>query len=253
VPIHSKLALIAALVTGPPAVAVFSAEPDAIAEYTAEYEVQYKGRHVAQAQFAVEADSAGQFVFSSSTQARGIWRLAAPKPAVERSRFGIETGRIVPASFRYQDGSRKGEDNYSVEFDAPKGEIRINTADGEKSIAFEPGLLDRGSLQVALMHDLDSCELPESYRYVDDSGITEYRYERLEDLSVATPLGTFETVRFSQHREGSSRTTILWLAPEFSYLPVRIEQSRNDEIETVFSIETVAGLQSEPPACSSLG
>jgi len=251
--IQSKLTLIAVIIAGLPAATVFPAEPTEITQYTAEYEVQYKGRRVARAQFAVATDTAGQFAFNSSTEARGIWRLAAPKAAIERSLFGVETGRIVPTSFRYEDGSRKGEDNYSLEFDARGGEVRITSAVGKTSIDFEVGLLDRGSLQVALMYDLGSCKLPGPYRYVDDGGITEYRYERLDDLAVETEIGTIETVRFSQQREGSSRHTILWLAPELSYLPVRIEQIRNGEIETVFSIDALSGIESKSPNCSSLG
>ena len=35
-----------------------------------------------------------------------------------------------------------------------------------------------------------------------------------------------------QHqKEGSSRRTLLWLAPELDYLPVLIEQYRRDELK----------------------
>jgi hypothetical protein len=60
-----------------------SAESGNIALYSAEYEVAYKGRHVADAKFGVSEDNAGQYIFGSTTQARGVWRLASPKPAIE--------------------------------------------------------------------------------------------------------------------------------------------------------------------------
>jgi hypothetical protein len=102
------------------------------------------------------------------------------------------------------------------------------------------------------MYDLSACRPPESYRYVDDDGVTEYRYERIEDMTAATEIGTLNTIRFSQYREGSSRRTILWLAPELSYLPVRMEQIRDGEIQTVFAIESLTGLEPQPSNCSSL-
>jgi hypothetical protein len=59
-----------------------------------------------------------------------------------------------------------------------------------------------------------------------------------------------QTVRFEQTREGSSRRTVLWLAPEYAYLPVRIEQFRNGEIETVFALEHLSGVTRTESSCS---
>lgn len=232
------------------AAGAFAAEPSGIAQYTAEYEVRNDGRRVARAEFRVAAATGDSFVFSSAARARGILRLVRPDPAIERSEFRVADGHIVPLDFRYEDGSRKGEDNFSVAFDTAANEIRIDGPAGSQTLPLEKGLLDRGSLQVALMRDLASCRLPGPYRYVDDDGVREYRYERLEDLTAGTGIGTLDTVRFSQRREGSSRETILWLAPELSFLPVRIEQIRNGELDTVFTLEDVTGLERKASGCS---
>jgi hypothetical protein len=249
---EKRPALLAALLGAHATMTGFAAEPGEIAEYSAGYEVEYNGRRVARAEFSVAQASAGQFIFNSSTKARGIWRLAAPRAAIEWSQFSMDREQIVPISFRYEDGSRKGEDNYTLRFDASSGNVVINGPAGESSLPHEPGLLDRGSLQVALMFDLGLCQLPGPYRYVDDDGVREYVYERLEDLSLETELGTVDTVRFSQKREGSSRNTLLWLAPALAYLPVRIEQIRDGEAETVLSIASLTGLERQPSSCSGL-
>ena len=102
------------------------------------------------------------------------------------------------------------------------------------------------------MHDLGNCRLPDSYRSVDDDGVREYSYTRLEDRPTETGIGELKTVRLSQQREGSSRETILWLAPELAYLPVRIEQIRDGEIETVFTLDDLISIDSRPPTCSGL-
>lgn len=218
-------------------------------EYLAEYEVRYKGRRVARAVFSL-TDEDGSYIFESSTQARGLLRLASPNPAIEHSRFTVEGSAIVPLDFRFEDGSRKGEDNYSIDFAGDDGMIRIDGPNGQLAIPVEAGLLDRGSLQVALMQDLGACRTPTTYRFVDDDGVREYEYARLEDRTTETGIGEIRTLRLSQQREGSSRTTILWLAPELAYLPVRIEQIRNGETETVFTLEDVSGIEETGPACS---
>lgn len=221
-----------------------------VAEYTAEYEVRYKGRRVARSEFSVTTSGADEYVFTSSTEARGLLRLASPNPAVERSRFAVIDDSLAPRRFEYEDGSRKGEDNYSVNFEAAAGEIRLNSAAGETVLPHTEGLLDRGSLQVALMRDLADCALPGPYDYVDDGGIRRYEYARLDDAESETGIGTLATVRFEQQRDGSSRRTILWLAPELAYLPVKIEQIRDGETETVFTLEDVSGLENAAASCS---
>ena len=247
--VRTTLSLAAALMLLP-APGQMLAAPGDIVEYQSEYEVRYKGRRVARAEFSVTSGADGEHIFQSVTRARGIWRLASPNPAIENSRFSVVGDRLAPVHFDYQDGSRKGEDNYSVEFDAAGEQIRVVGAGGALELPFEDYLLDRGSLQVALMHDLSQCRTPGPYRYVDDDGIRTYQYERLDDLETDTGVGTLSTVRFSQAREGSSRTTILWLAPTLSYLPVRIEQIRNGEVETVFTLEDVDGIERSNPTCS---
>lgn len=221
-----------------------------VAEYTAVYEVEYKGRRVADAEFRVARDEAGdRYVFSSSTKARLLLRLASPNPAVERSVFRVEADRIVPVRFEFEDGSRSGDDNYRIEFDGAAGRLRILASGPERTLPFETGLLDRGSLQVALMRDLARCAAPGPYRLVDDDGIDVYRYERLDDRPVDTGIGTITTARYRQAREGSSRVTILFVAPELAYLPVRIEQMRDGVTETVFSLEALDGLEPRPSGC----
>lgn len=226
-----------------PAGTVSAADPEDILEYTAQYEVRYKGRRVARAEFTVTRLAENRYEFRSTTQARGIWRVLSPQAALEISEFETRAGLIAPVRFEYQDGSKKGEDNFSIEFDATSGEIHIDDQEGRQTLALEEGLLDRGSLQVALMRDAAACEVPGPYRYVDDDGERMYRYEQLDDRTAETGIGDLDTVRFSQQSEGSSRTTVLWLAAELAYLPVRLEQIRNGEVQTVFTLEDVAGIE----------
>jgi len=241
-----SLSLLAALV------AAHAVAADAVREYTASYEVRYKGKRVAESEFRVAAEGPGRYSFTSSTRARGILRLATPNAAVEHSVFEVTDGRIQPIRFESTDGSRKGEDNYSIDFDLNGGQIRIMRESGTSAIPFESGVLDLGSLQVALMHDVANCAAPGTYRFVDDNGIDSYSYARIEDQPAETDAGTFPTYRYSQQREGSSRQTVIWLAPELSALPVRIEQFRNGELQTVFSLAEVSGLQRGTPGCSGL-
>jgi hypothetical protein len=223
----------------------------AVTEYAAVYDVSYRN-FSGTGEFGVHAEGDGEYVFESSVRMKGIIvrTLVGSNPAVEHSRFTVSGGRIAPAYFRYEDGTRNGEDNFEINFEAADSEIRVSGPEISANLTYEQDLLDRGSLQVALMRDLAACESPGPYRYVDDDGITTYDYRQLEDRTTETGIGTLATVRFTQQREGSGRETILWLAPEYAYVPVRIERFDDGELEWAFVLEELEGVARTSAACS---
>jgi hypothetical protein len=109
-------------------------------------------------------------------------------------------------------------------------------------MALQPGALDRGSLQVALMADLAANGRPGHYLRADEDSTTAYDYTDNGDATIATGLGPLATRSFMQQRENSSRSTWLWFAPALNWLPVRIEQRRNGEVQTAFTLASVEGL-----------
>jgi hypothetical protein len=229
-----------------PAVGVLAAaqaEQPSIATYEARYAVQYKGRNVGTSQFTVSYDEErATYRFASSTAPKGLLKLARPNPAIERSDFVTENGMIRPLEFWYEDGSRGGEDNFHVAFDWDNGVALVNGEHGERELSLAPGTLDRGSLQVALMRDLEADGRPGTYWLVDDDDVQQYEYAASGSETLDTPIGEVETRVFVQQREGSSRSTWLWMAPTLRYLPVRVEQRRDGETRSALILESVEGL-----------
>jgi hypothetical protein len=168
-------------------------------------------------------------------------KLARPNPAVERSQFRVDASGIRPLEFWYEDGSRSGEDNFGIVFDWERNVATVSTSEARRELEVSPGTLDRGSLQVALMRDLAAGRAPGPYRLADEDSVAAYEYA---DNGAATmPAGgqSVETRILIQQRAGSSRATWLWLAPELSFLPVRIEQRRDGEVQTAFALVAVEG------------
>lgn len=227
---------------------VSTAQP--IAEYRATYDVSHEGRRAATAEFSVVATGNGEYLYRSVTEVRGLLKLIAPNAATEQSRLRLAGNDLASLQFDYVDGSRKGEDNFSIAFDSAAGQVRITRADGTETLPYRPDLLDRGSLQVAVMRDLAGCRMPGTYRWVNDDGITTYRYERLDDRVAETGVGDLPTIRLRQQREGSSRQSILWLAPSQSFVPVIVEQIDDGVTETVFTLSTITVTTPPTAACS---
>ncbi len=225
-----------------PAPAPVAADP-AIRAYSAVYELYYKDRHVGTAEISVRYDtSRGIYRFSSSSVSRGLLKIIVPRPIVERSEFVSEAGSITPLEFWFEDGSRRGHDNFHILFDWDNEVAVAETEEGPQEFPLAHGTLDRGTMQVQLMLDMAQPGSLGSYTLADDDGLTTYDYRADGDTLLETPYGSFSTQAYIQERAGSSRRLLLWAAPELHYLPVRIEQQRDGETRSVLVLESVEWL-----------
>lgn len=219
----------------------WSAPDPTVATYTATYRLEYKGKDAGMSEFRVSYIPADDvYEFTSSTQAKGLLKLARPNPAIDRSRFRLEGNTLRPVEFWYQDGSRSGEDNVHIAFDWRRRVATIGTAAGRREMELPAAALDRGSLQVALMRDLKIAGQPGRYQLADEDSVASYAYSDNGTATMKTGAGSHETRILTQQREGSSRTTWLWVAPALQFLPVRIEQRRDGEVQTAFTLEKVS-------------
>ena len=218
-----------------------------VATYTATYRVDYKGKDAGTAELAVRQLPDGDvYEFKSTVMAKGMLKLARPKPAIELSLFRVDANGVRPLEFWYEDGSRSGEDNLHVAFDWDRSVATFTSADARREMAVPKGALDRGSLQVARMRDFASPEMPRSYTIVDDDSVAEYEYTDNGTATIETKAGSHATRVFTQQRAGSSRTTQVWVAPDLQFLPVRIEQRRDGEVQTALALVSVTGLTAAP-------
>jgi hypothetical protein len=240
---NSRITVCTALLAAASAMAcVHAAENTIIPTYTATYQVEYNGRRAGSSEFSVSFNEAtGIYRFESHTTARGLYRLVSPNPIIERSDFVVENGEIIPLNFWFQDGSRRTR-SLHIAFDWSNRVATIDDGNSTSTVELRDGVLDRGSMQIALMLDMARSK-PTEYLLADDDGdLRPYRYVPAGEESVTTPAGTHDAAVFRQQREGSSRAILVWAAPALAYLPVRIEQQRDGDTRTALLLESVQGL-----------
>ena len=220
-----------------------AAEP--IPTYRATYDISYRNRRVGTSEFSVTRDrTSGTYTFVSTSRFRGLVRLISPKPFVEISEFVYEQGQIQPLGYSYQGGSRRDNDNYNIAFDWANG-VATMTAQGRRiQSELAPGILDRGSMQVAVMLDMRASG-PDRYTLVDEDGISVYECSTDGEETLDTPMGIVVTQKFAQQKRGSSRGTIVWVSSELNYLPVRIEQQQNGVTRAAFYLQSLKWLGEE--------
>ena len=227
-----------------PLICAASANAGAPAEdlttYRAVYRVERDGQASGASEWSLTYDSERDvYRFVSSLSVTGALRLALPHPIVERAEFKYEDGEIVPIEFWYEDGSREGDENVHIAFDWKRRRAVTSAQGGSTELELEAGVLDRASMQVAVMRDMATADGPGSYQLTDGDAIEVYAYSKTGEELVAAPVHTLDTQMFVQQREGSSRRLLLWAAPELGFLPVRMEQQKDGQTDTTMTLESV--------------
>jgi hypothetical protein len=231
--------LLAGLFTG-----VSARAADDIQTYTATYTAEAKGKEIGATTFSVRyIPERMVYEFKSETLAKGmVVKLAIPNPVIQRSEFRVNGGVIEPLEFWYEDGSRKGEGNVHIVFDWQRKVATTNSKHGRKEFAIQPGALDEGTLQVALMHDLATAGKPGRYLRTDEDSITEYVYQDQGEAKTPTGMGQLKSHAYNQQRQGSNRVNWIWVLPDMKFLPARIEQRKDGDVNSAFTLKSVNGI-----------
>jgi len=222
------------------------ADDPTVATYTATYMVEYKGKQAGVSEWSVRDVGDGRYEFQARITPKGMLKLVRPKPTIERSQFRVEGTHFRPLEYWFEDGSRSGEDNWHLVFDWERHIATISTSEARRELTVPDSAIDIGTLKAAVMRDLTAKGAPGPYEVADQDAVFTYEYSDSGPATLQTGVGSLETQLFVQHRAGSSRSTWLWAAPKLGFLPVRIEQRRNDEVQTSFLLQKVDGLAASP-------
>ena len=116
---------------------------------------------------------------------------------------------------------------------------------GEESIEqFNDPILDRLSVTLAIMKQLRTGFDQAQLQVFDNGRIKTMVFDRLGEDELSTKLGQVNTIKVrSYNRDGSRRrVTTTWFAPEYDYVPVRIEQHKEGKLVARLTISRLNNL-----------
>ena len=216
---------------------------DGLTPYRATYALFEQDKRVGQSSFTLSYDSASRrYTFESRSRFRGLLRLAVPQPVVERSEFVMTGDAIRPIAFAYEDGTRQGKRNIALSFDWDSRMMTVSRREGVSKVPIEPATLDRGSVRVALMRDLERGQRTGTHILADPDVVRAYDYAIESTEEIVTALGEITAHKIRQQRDGSSRHTLIWAAPNLDFVMLRMEQHREDRDTIAFVIESIEWL-----------
>lgn len=140
----------------------------------------------------------------------------------------------------------------NLEVDRSRGLALYDAKNKHQKIPVAGNFFGPLSYQLQMSRDLAAARTEFCYRVLMRGKLKDYCYEPAGERVVDTPLGKITTVQMRRLREHQDRETLLWLAPQWDYLLVKLWQKEDDgeTHEFVLSGARVAGksLQAYYPA-----
>jgi hypothetical protein len=169
------------------------------------------------------------YVAKHGIKAVGMSRILTRGTMRVSSEFTTGADGVMPVKFHEVD-TIKDDPEVRLSFDWTTNVASGTVGKEDVNIQLDGVSHDNVSIQYALMHDLLNGQPKETYVLFDVDKMRVAHVRNIGTKQVKTKAGNYEVVGIQHQKEGSSRVTTLWCAPELGYLPVIIEQHRKKKL-----------------------
>ena len=226
------LLAIAALLASAPVLA------DELKPFEATYKWIWHGMTVAISSVRLERQGDNKWVYRSKSEPRGLGRMFSERP-IQESVLQVTDDGVHPLSYKADDGTSATKRDANVQFDWEHKRVTGVYEDTKVDMPLQPGIQDDLSIQIALMVELLRGHTPDKLLLINGNALREYRYARDGEETLKTPLGDIPTLIYRSEKQNSPRVTRFWCAPSLGYVPLRVQQKRNDDVEWTMEIQSV--------------
>lgn len=93
---------------------------------------------------------------------------------------------------------------------------------------------DKLSYQIQLAQELRAGKKKFTYQIADGGELKEYSFEVMGEELLETPLGKVNAIKVKRSRSNNKRVTYAWVAPDWHYLLVRLQQEEGGKAYTIY-------------------
>ena len=231
------------ILTGLPCSQLY-ADEHSLPTFSAQYKLYASGMEIGEMDraFSQSGTNSNDYIYRSETRTTGLAAIFHKDIIVEQSRLKFIQQKIRPMQYTYQRTGGKKERNINVKFDWNNQKITNVVNETTMQFELEQDTLDKLIYQYVIMRDIQNNKLPYTYPIVDGRKIKTYNFRLLNEETIETPIGTFQTVKIERVRQNSEDKTYLWCAPDLQYLPIKVENIEKDSWTTVAIINSLTGL-----------
>lgn len=210
---------------------------DELKPYRATYAGIWHGMTVAVSELKLE-HTGDLWTFSSRSEPRGVGRLASGVfPPLQVSVVHVAGTSVQPQSFKSSGGSASKDSDLKYDWQAHRV---TGTYEGTPvDLPLTPQVQDDGSVQLSLMVELLAGRTPATVELIDKHSVRDYQFAREGDAKLSTPLGEVATVIYRAQKTNSPRVTRFWCARDRGYVPMKVEQTKGQEVQWTLQIESL--------------
>ena len=220
--------------------AFLSAPALALTPYMAVYDAKGSGFSATNQTTLSPADSSGRIEYRATAKARGLAGLIKHDPIVEYTQFEEIDGKYRAVEYHYLFNDSGSKRNAWILFDRDNLVAKSLYKRVTVELDIQSDHVDRLLEQLVFRADLMAGNVADKYLTVERNSLREAVYEKLGTETIVTKAGSFDTVKYRRQRIGSSRSLIMWLAPELEYLPVRLQHFNEDKTTGTATLKSYA-------------
>ncbi len=196
---------------------------ETIKPFSASYVVRKLGMK-AEIKTSVTIDG-DRYIYTKNTKPKGMAKMFL-KEANETSVFTHQAGKLGLIEYAYAMQSKDESRNEKFSFDASQKMVVGNSRGNDFSLALEENLMDRASMEIALM--LDAGKRTDlDYRVVDRGRVKDYQFSYEGQQSIKAAGENYTCDMYKVSRSSGKRSTSMCLAESLGFLPVMVIHDEN--------------------------
>ena len=209
-----------------------------LTEYSATYEASANGL-AATGTRSLTKTGANSYELSNSLVASLVGQTLAQMKQL--SAFELVDDQIQPQNYSYTlSGASHASHAIAFNWDAA---LAMSSEDDESwQIPLHSSVMDELSYQTAIRQALigaTGIELNLTFEIIDGDEIETHEYRRAGNEVLSTPIGELTTVKLERVRDASDeRVTEIWLATDWNFLLVRMEQLSNSGLRIELELKS---------------
>ena len=196
----------------------FTADPQ---EYTAVYKVLRKNKNIGEVTVRLSQSDGIWTLHGFTHDMRGLADVLNVKGS-QMVTGKWQDDRFLPENFDYSFSLIGYKTSWHAKFDWPSGIVTTRSRSGKTRLPLDSGALDPFSLFLNTRSYLAKNQSTMTVDVIDEDEIENHLYRAELQESVQTGLGCLKTTQVKRIRRNSKRTSLVWYANEYDFIPVQM-------------------------------
>ncbi|GIU35255.1 DUF3108 domain-containing protein [Shewanella schlegeliana] len=196
------------------------AETTALTPHTAEYQVNYGSIELGRARYILDAPQGNFFQYRFDSDI-GLLMLSDKRHI--RSDFTLEDdNQLVPMRYSVERTGTGPSFREQAAFAKGQNVVHSRYKEERAQFPYDNDLFDPLMVQLQFRLDMQAHKDELHYTMVKEGEVDDYAFKIVGKERVNIDSGSYQTIKFEVVRDSKKRQTFFWMAPELSYLPIRL-------------------------------